>query len=120
MITKWWGCAAAAVEGQLCVVGEYDKNDNIISSEKIYDPQTRKWKDIPSMTNKWWNFVSAAIEGQLCVIGGYEKNDKLVSSMESTILETGLSPFYIKLAENGDSELQLQDIRPFCHLRGCS
>ena len=74
----------------------------------------------PPMNTKWDCCAASAIEGQLCVIGGYEKNDNLVSSMESTILETGLSPFYIKLAENGDSELQLQDIRPFCHLRGCS
>ena len=80
MITKWWGCASAAVGGKLCVVGEYDKNDNIISSAKIYDPQTRKWKDIPSMSTKWWNFSSAAIGVQLCVVGGEDGNNNTLLS----------------------------------------
>ena len=42
-------------------------------SEEIYDPQTRKWKDINSMTNKRWGCAADSVGGQLCVVEGYGK-----------------------------------------------
>ena len=70
MITKWWGCAAAAVGGKLCVVGEYDKNDNIILSAELYYPQTKKWTDIAPMRTEQSGCVAATVRTQLSILGG--------------------------------------------------
>ena len=69
---------AAAIGGQLCVVGGGDINFNNLFSAEIYYPQTRKWKDINSMSNKRWGSAADSVGGQLCVVEGYGKNGNIL------------------------------------------
>ena len=72
-------CAAATIGDQICVVGVYDENDNILLLAEIYDPLTSNRTDLSPIRTKRKYCVAAAVRGQLCIFWFYDKNDNILS-----------------------------------------
>eukprot|EP00929_Paragymnodinium_shiwhaense_P036521 TRINITY_DN19564_c0_g2_i2.p1 TRINITY_DN19564_c0_g2~~TRINITY_DN19564_c0_g2_i2.p1 ORF type:complete len:452 (-),score=98.79 TRINITY_DN19564_c0_g2_i2:109-1464(-) len=64
-----YGCAAAALEGKLYVVGGHDGRLVLAAAER-FDPLTGKWEYVPNMPTARSRCAANSVRGHLYVVGG--------------------------------------------------
>ncbi|CAE8711397.1 unnamed protein product, partial [Polarella glacialis] len=69
MKTQRYGCAAAAVNGMLYVVGGHDGQTALASAER-FDPAVGRWTTLPNMPTARTRCAAVGMRGLLHVIGG--------------------------------------------------
>eukprot|EP00931_Biecheleriopsis_adriatica_P116647 TRINITY_DN92269_c0_g1_i1.p1 TRINITY_DN92269_c0_g1~~TRINITY_DN92269_c0_g1_i1.p1 ORF type:complete len:432 (+),score=81.18 TRINITY_DN92269_c0_g1_i1:51-1346(+) len=69
MRTPRYGCAAAAVNGMLYVVGGHDGYKTLATVER-FDPSMETWVSLPNMLTARSRCAAASVRGMLHVIGG--------------------------------------------------
>mmetsp|Transcript_75459 Transcript_75459/g.179240 ORF Transcript_75459/g.179240 Transcript_75459/m.179240 type:complete len:410 (+) Transcript_75459:105-1334(+) len=70
MPTPREACAAAALNGKLCVLGGRSASGDTLAIVESYDPLTEQWEVLPSMPVPRRSFLVAVAAGSLFVIGG--------------------------------------------------
>ncbi len=61
MSVERFNCAAACVDGLLCVVGGDDALGRAVASAECYDPATKQWRGLPDMSVARAHFVAVAL-----------------------------------------------------------
>merc|ERR1719210_2967155 len=79
MHTPRYGCAAAALHGQLYVVGGHDGH-NVLASAERFNPLLDLWEPLPPMPTARFRCAAAAVNGMLYVIGGRESGPSHATS----------------------------------------
>ena len=83
-IGKIYASAAAVLEGKLYVMGgaEEDGDDGELSSVARYDPSTKEWEEVASMSTARRYPTAVVVDGVLHVMGGWAEDCDYLSSVE--------------------------------------
>jgi len=79
MPTARYGCASAALDGLLYVVGGHDGKKVLPVAERFH-PATSRWECLPPMPTARSRCAAASVRGMLYVIGGRDSRQRVTSA----------------------------------------